>query len=291
MKCPQCGEEVYEFDNYCGSCGNRLVDEIVDENICMYCGGTIPSKETICPNCGARRLRSKRTYPKNVQLCTCASCKKRIPLKSKFCSCCGSAVITAPKASAKTVKNKKGCFTVIGIITVVFVIVMIIVGIVGSEVEKHEDEKRESQEVIDYTSEYNEAQNAEYAYYDVDEIAEDMNTANFSDNYKAKYKDKYICVTGIIGDMGYSGQSILLEPLNDANLRYLSGKTLKWDFYDGYSGEAGKAFSETYIKGDTVKIYGKVDYLYDTRFEVTAYWAEKVADSGTSSNTSSKTSS
>lgn len=286
MKCPQCGEEAYEFDNYCGSCGNRLVDEIVDEDICPYCGGVVPKKETICPNCGARRVRKRRTYPKNTQLRTCSACKKRIPLKSKFCSCCGSAVTAAPKTSAKTVKNKKGCFTVIGIVTVVFVVVMIIVGIVGSEVEKHEDDKRESQEIIDNTSEYNEALTAEYAYYDVDEIAQDMNTANFSENFKAKYKDKYICVTGIIGDMGYSGQDILLEPFDDANLRHLSGKTLCWDFYDGYSGAAGEAFSETYIKGDVVKIYGKVKYLWDDRLEITAYRAEKAERPQTSSNTS-----
>lgn len=289
--CPQCGASVYKFDNYCGACGNRLADEIVDENYCPYCGGTVPSKETTCPNCGARRVRTRRQYPKNVQLRTCSSCKKRIPLKSKFCSCCGSAVTAASTKSAKTLKNNKGCFAIIGIASVSIFVILIIIGIVSENVERHNDEKRESQELIDNTSEYNEALTAEFAYYDVDEIVNDMNTANFDDNYKAKYKDKYICVTGIIADMGYSGQSILLEPLDDANLRFLSGKTLEWDFYDDYGGAAGETFSETYIKGDTVKIYGKVKYLYDTRFEVTAYWAEKVADASSgSSNTSSGTS-
>lgn len=291
--CPRCGASVYGFDNYCGACGNRLVDEVVDEDYCPYCGGSIPSKENTCPNCGAKRKRTRRQYPKNIQLRACPSCRKRIPLKSKFCSCCGSSTTASTAAPQKTLNNrmnKLGCFTVIGIAAVALFVILIIIGIVSENAEKRKYEERESQEIIDYTSEYNAAQTVEFSEMTVDEIAKDMSIEDFDDNYKAKYKDKYICVTGVIGDMGYKGQGILLEPLDDANLRLLSGKTLEWDFYDDY-GSDGEKFSETYIKGDTVKIYGKVVYLYDTRLEFTAYWVEKVADAGTSSVISADTSS
>lgn len=42
------------------------------------------------------------------------------------------------------------------------------------------------------------------------------------------------------------------------------GKRIECNFYNGYSGEMGSKFSETYIKGDKVKIYGKVKLMLDS---------------------------
>lgn len=69
--CPYCGKTVYGFDNYCGGCGNMLVDEIADEDVCAYCGGLITKKARSCPNCGAKRIIQRRSYPKNVRLTAC----------------------------------------------------------------------------------------------------------------------------------------------------------------------------------------------------------------------------
>lgn len=274
--CPYCGKTVYGFDNYCGGCGNMLVDEIADEDVCAYCGGLITKKARSCPNCGAKRIIQRRSYPKNVRLTACPHCGKRIPLKGKFCSCCGTLV-------KEKRKRKFPVIFWIGVALLGLFAAFLILGAIVSAVEKHEMRVWESERNAEALSNYNEAQNAEFTDYDVDEIVRDMGDERFSGNYKAKYEDKYIRVTGVIADMGYSGQNILLEPLDDANLRYMSGKRIECDFYDGYSGAVSEEFSKTYIKGDRVRIYGKVTNVWDSSVTIMAFRAEKLENAGVSS--------
>lgn len=274
--CPYCGKPVYGFDNYCGGCGNMLVDEIVDEDVCAYCGGLIADKDVSCPHCGAKRIVQRRSYPQNVRLRACPHCGKRIPFKVKFCSCCGTLI---------NVKQKRKLPVIfwVGMTLLGLFAVILILGAIAVAVNEHKSNVWESERNAEALSNYNEAQNAEFTEYDVDEIAKDMGDERFSDNYKAKYKDKYLCVTGVIADMGYNGQRVLLEPLDDANLRYMAGKRIQCDFYDGYSGAVAEEFSKTYIKGDIVRIYGKVTYVWDTSFTIMAFKAEKNENTGASS--------
>ncbi len=268
-KCPYCGKAVYGFDNYCGGCGNMLVDEIDDEDVCAYCGGLIPDSAASCPHCGAKRIKKRRDYPQNVRLKACAHCNKRIPVKAKFCSCCGT-------AAAQKQKRKHPLILRIGMVIVGFFAAFLLLGFIVSTVEDHEMKQWESEREAEALSNYNAAQTAEFIPFDVDEIARDMNEERFSYNYRGKYEDKFVCLTGIIADMGYKGQNVKLEPLADANMRYMSGKRIECSFYDGYSGAVSEEFSKTYIKGDTVRIYGKITHAWDTSVAVMAFRAEKI---------------
>lgn len=273
--CPYCGKTVYGFDNYCGGCGNMLVDEITDEAVCAYCGGLIPERAVSCPHCAAKIIKQRRIYPKNVRLMACPHCNKRIPIKAKFCSCCGTVI-------AKKQKRKLPVIFWILMVPVGLFIAFLILGMIVSAVEDNEMKKWESEREAEAISNYNEAQNAEFIFYDVDEIAKDMNDERFSYNYRGKYENKYVCVTGIIADMGYGWQNVKLEPLDDANMRYMSGKRIVCNFYDGYSGEVSEEFSKTYIKGDVVRIYGKITNTWDTSVTIMGFSAERADNAGIS---------
>lgn len=187
-----------------------------------------------------------------------------------YCPACG----TKPGKEAAT-SIRRAVFIIFGLNIGLFVVVFLI-GLIGSLIQANENKKEYSLAAESLIEDYNNAQNADYTPYDVDEIARNMNEDSFSTNYKAKYSDKYLRISGVILDMGYSGQGVSLNPLKEENLKYMSGKKIRFDVFDGYDGEVASDFANSFIKGDRVRVYCKADYLWEDSVELTAYRVEKI---------------
>lgn len=85
--CAKCGVPLYEYDNYCGVCGEKVPR-------CVNCGAILPGDAEFCIKCGASTV-------------TKCSCGAALPDDALFCPKCGSRVsdnATAP-ASSQTPVN------------------------------------------------------------------------------------------------------------------------------------------------------------------------------------------
>ena len=78
--CAKCGVPLYEYDNYCGVCGEKVPR-------CVNCGAILPGDAEFCIKCGASTV-------------TKCSCGAALPDDALFCPKCGSRVSDNASAPA-----------------------------------------------------------------------------------------------------------------------------------------------------------------------------------------------
>lgn len=265
--CQSCkNDKVPDFSLYCGKCGQPDTLAIAKLNVCQYCDNTLSIEDITCPSCGAVRRKIEPIYPKNTKLRKCESCGMLIPRDDKYCLNCGS-TIHDNEPQVKKLNKRLKIITIISIVTVVLFCIILPIGEVIYDKIEHNRWQKEF-ETSQYEV-YQQGLTAEYIEYTIEEILQDMKDENFGINYKAKYYHQYICLTAQLYDIGVYGTRTEIIPIDG---KYNLDRKIWINFYDrDYSEE----FTETYIKGDIIKIYGYVEYMYDGSCGLTTYRVER----------------